>query len=306
MIEKIISRKPEFRDVNNTIKWVGDQLSLTNDGKLELFFIGVGSAFATSMNQSNLLLVKGNTHLLIDCGMTGPMALNQTAGLKLTDIEAIFPTHSHADHIGGIEGIALMNRYVGQRFFKKPKTKMIITEEYQRILWDYSLRGGLEYNEELIGVRKMQFSDYFDIERPRWKCRQPREMFEIDFNLNNTGKKEDTINLEIFRTTHIPEQSSKWEASFVSYGLFIDNKVLVSGDTKFDPELIDIYGDRAETIFHDIQFFSGGVHTDLKELKTLPTHIKRKLYPYHYADDFEKHDISEFAGWTKQGCRYIF
>lgn len=285
---------------------VGDKLPLTNGGNLDVFFIGVGSAFAKTMNQTNLLLVKGQTHLMIDFGMTGPQALNQTAGLDVTDIEAFFPTHSHADHIGGCEGAALMNRYVGQKFMKKAKTKMIISEEYQRILWDYSLRGGLEYNEEFVGIRKMQFSDYFDIIRPQWKTRQPREIFEVNFNLKNTGNPDDTINLEIFRTTHIPEQSSSWEASFVSYGLFIDGQVLYSGDTKFDADIVDIYGNKAKTIFQDVQFFEGGVHAPLNVLKTLPEHIKEKTFLCHYGDNFETQNIDGFGGWTKQGCRYIF
>jgi ribonuclease BN (tRNA processing enzyme) len=273
-------------------------LSLTNDGELDVFFLGVGSAFAQKHNQLNLLLVKGEDHVLVDFGMTGPRALEETAGLKPTDIETILPTHSHADHIGGIECLALMNRYVGQRIFGKPKTKMIINDEYQRTLWTHSLQGGLEWNEKDENTaQKLCFSDFFDVIRPTWKTHQPREIYEV-----NHGN----IKLEMFRTNHIPDSAEGWEASFISYGLFVDDHVFISMDTKFDQDLIDLYADRSDVMFHDVQFFPGAVHAPLSELKTLPQNIKDKMYLMHYADNYDQQDISDFAGWTEQGVIYRF
>lgn len=272
-------------------------LSLKDDGRLELFFIGVGSAFAATNNQTNFLIIKGDQHIMVDFGMTGPQALLQTAGLKPTDIEVILPTHSHADHIGGLECLGLMNRYVGQKFMGKPKLQMIISEEYQRVLWDYSLRGGMEWNEEDGIGKKLSFVDFFEVIRPRWKQNQPREIFEVDFN---------GIHLEIFRTKHIPDSAGSWETSFISYGLFIDGHVFVSVDTRFDPELIDMYARRSDYIFHDVQFFPEGVHAPLDKLRTLPLEIKQKMYLMHYADNWCQQDISGFAGWAQQGVRYIF
>ena len=273
-------------------------LSLTNGGRLELFFIGVGSAFASTLRQTNFLIIKGNTHIMVDFGMTGPAALLETAGLKPTDIGVLLPTHSHADHIGGLECFGLMGRYVGQRILKKPKPTIIITEEYQSILWDRSLRGGMEYNEEEMADRRtLGFGDYFQIVRPTWKTHQPRQIHEVDFN---------GIHLEMFRTKHIPDSAPNWETSFISYGLFIDSRVFVSVDTRFDRELIDLYADRSETMFHDVQFFPGGVHTPLADLESLPTEIKRKMFLMHYSDDWAKQYISDFAGLAKAGIRYVF
>ena len=130
------------------------KLKLTNDGNLELFFIGVGSAFTKRQFQTNLLIIKGKDHLLIDCGTKCPQALADM-GVQVTEIENFLITHSHADHIGGLEEVALMGRYVTQ---KKPL--MVINETYQYILWDMSLRGGCAYNEE--EARDMLgFSDFF-------------------------------------------------------------------------------------------------------------------------------------------------
>ena len=57
-----------------------------NDGSLWIIFIGVGSAFAATKNQTNFLIIKGDKHIMVDFGMTGPTALQSTLGLKPTDI----------------------------------------------------------------------------------------------------------------------------------------------------------------------------------------------------------------------------
>lgn len=289
---------------NQTIKKDG---IIQNDGSLDIVFLGTGSAFAQKHYQNSILIIKGKTHVLIDFGMTGPSSL-AAVNLGMQDIMAILPTHSHSDHVGGIETLALFNRYVAQRFMNKSKIKCIITPEYQRILWDYTLRGGLEWNEEQPdGRRRLGFGDFFEIVTPRWKTSQPREIHEVGIG---------DLKLELFRTNHIPEQAPNWEASFVSYGLLIDDRVFYSSDSQFDLDLIQYYwtdlwrsrgsAARIEHWFHDVQFFPGAVHAPLADLKTLPAETKKIMTLMHYSDDWEKHDISEFAGWAQQGAIYRF
>jgi ribonuclease BN (tRNA processing enzyme) len=276
-----------------------EKLSLkTGKDNLDLFFIGVGSAFARTLNQTNFLLIQGDTHIMVDFGMTGPNALRTMAHLEPTDIECILPTHSHADHVGGCECLALMNRYVGQRFMKKSKLKMIIAAEYQRVLWDQTLRGGLEWNEETMDTaQKLSFGDFFDTIRPKWKTYQPREIFEVEYN---------GMRIELFRTKHIPEQSSTWEASFVSFGLYLpDFRVFMSGDSRFDLDLINYYAPMSDYMFHDVQFFQGAVHAPLDNLKTLPKEIKDKMYLTHYADNYLQQDLKDFQV-AQQGIIYRF
>jgi len=273
-------------------------LRLTNDGDVEIFFIGVGSAFAKTHNQTNFLIIKGDQHVLVDFGMTGPNALWQTAKLKPTDIRCILPTHSHADHVGGIECLALMNRYVGQRFMGSPKLRMVINEDFQRVIWTHTLQGGLEWNETPQGTcQRLQFSDFFDVIRPCWVRHQPRECWEV-----NIGD----IHIELFRTNHIPEQATTWEASFISYGLIVDRHIFISGDTQWDRDLLDMFTPSCDIFFHDVQFFPGAVHAPLDDLKTLPDNVKKRMYLMHYADDYNEKNISDFAGWAKQGARYVF
>ena len=158
-----------------------------------------------------------------------------------------------------------MGRYVTKR-----KPVMIINETYEHILWDMSLRGGCGYNEEEAS-QFLSFSDFFDIIRPRILPEFPRETFAASVG---------GIAVKMMRTKHIPDSSSDWQSSFWSCGVIIDDRVLFTSDTRYDPELVVLY-DRLfnfEAIFHDCQFFTGGVHAGIEELRALPDEIKRKLY----------------------------
>ncbi len=272
------------------------KLSLKNDGVLSLFFAGIGSAFTKRLYQTNLLIIKGDDHLLIDCGTKFSQSLFEL-GLGVTDIENILITHSHADHIGGLEEAALMGRY-----FAKKKPNMFITETYQQCLWDMSLRGGCAYNEEKNGS-VLEFSDLWNVVRPQSLKNYPRETYEL-----NAG----SINIKMFRTKHIPDNSESWETSAWSCGVIIDDRVMFTGDTRYDEDLILSF-DRLfhlENIFHDCQFFTGGVHASLDELNSLPPDIKKKTVLTHYGDNWEKFEERAleygFIGLAKQHVYYKF
>ena len=270
--------------------------SLSNSGKLELFFLGVGSAFTKRNFQTNLLIVKGDDHLLIDCGTKCPQAFFEL-GMPVTDIRNLLITHSHADHIGGLEEVILLGRYVTKR-----KPTIVINETYQHILWDMSLRGGAAYNEEDAGDI-LGFHDFFDVIHPLWLPNYPRETFYTNI---------DSINIKMMRTKHIPDSSWDWQSSFWSCGLIIDDRIMFTSDTRYDPKLILSFDEMfdLEAIFHDCQFFTGGVHASLEELKQLPPDVKRKMYLTHYGDNWEdfndKVEEYGFAGLAQQHVHYLF
>lgn len=276
------------------IEKLQDSLELTNDGSLSFFFVGVGSAFSKKHYQNNILIVKGNDHILVDCGITCPTAL-YNYGSNITKIKNILITHSHADHIGGLEEAALMGRYV-----TKSRPKMYITKQYKKLLWNQSLRGGNSYGEMSAG-RFLTFDDYFELVEPKLISKRPRPIYET-----NCG----SINIKVFRTRHIPDNAGSWKKAFYSTGILIDDRILFPADTQFDKELIDWMTSTypIEYIFHDCQFYTGGVHASYDELKTLPETVRNKMYLCHYGDNFESFspEADGFIGFAKEGHFYHF
>lgn len=269
---------------------------LTNEGHLSLFFIGVGSAFSKRHYQTNLLVIKGKDHLLIDCGTKTPQALFEL-DVPVTQVRNFLITHSHADHIGGLEEVMLLNRYV-----TKNKPTVIINDIYEQILWNHSLLGGAGFNEVDAG-KKLTFGDLWKIIRPKWLVSYPRETMGAEIG---------SISIKIFRTNHIPDSTDNWDTAFWSCGAIIDDCVMFTSDTKFDRELIESYNKLFDlkVIFHDCQFFTGGVHASLEEIKTLPPEIKKKMILTHYGDNWENYEkqVAEygFMGLGRQWHFYNF
>ncbi len=273
------------------------KLSLSNDGRLSFFFVGVGSAFSKRHYQNNLLIIKGQDHLMVDCGTKTPQAIYEL-GIPITQIRNFYITHSHADHIGGLEEVMLMSRYV-----LRQKPHIWITEVYQHLLWDMSLRGGCSFNDVVEG-RDLTFGDHWEIHRPDWLEGYPRETY---------GFKVGSLQFKAMRTKHIPADARNWSDSSWSTGLVVDDRILFSGDTRFDPQLVTDYCSRfnIEYIFHDCQFFPpGGVHASIDELKDLPASIKSKMILMHYGDDWERNEEKVkslgFHSLARQWTYYVF
>ena len=265
-------------------------LELTNDGRLSVLFIGTGSAFSKRYFQTNVLVVKGNDHLLIDCGTLCPYALEKNYGLELKHIDNLLLTHPHADHIGGVEELALVDRYV-----KKQKCNLVITDEFKQLLWNESLKGGLKVNEE----GPLTLDDYFVQIKPEQIVAQPFEIYEA-----NVG----SINVKLFRTKHVT--CSDPDVFQISYGLMIDDRVLYPCDTQFNPEQLDylVHNFPVKVIFHDcdISGYSEGVHASYAQLKTLPDEIKAMTYLCHYngrAEEINPQDDG-FRKFARPGVWY--
>ncbi len=269
------------------------RLRLANEGGLSLFFVGTGSAFTKTLNQTNAVIIKGDTHLVIDFGTRCSQALHQL-GVGVPELQNFLVTHSHADHIGGLEEVMLVGRYISPG-----KPNMVINRDYEDILWEQSLRGGTAASEGI----DLGFRDFWNVIRPKRLRDYPRETWEANV---------DGINVKMPRTKHIPDSADSWKDSFWSCGVIIDDKILYTSDTRFDPDLLMDFDDKFgfEAIFHDCQLFTAGVHASIDELSELPAEIKSRMVLMHYGDNWrEFRSIARRAGfhsWARQGHYYHF
>lgn len=270
-------------------------IELTNNGNLSLFFLGTGNAFTKTAFQTNLLIIKGQDHLLVDCGTLCSYAFENMYNGRITDIKNLLLTHPHADHIGGVEELALEGKYITKRL-----VNLVITDEFKKCLWGESLKGGIQYSEE--GV--MTFDDYFNQIKPVRIQKKPFEMFET-----NVG----SINIKLFRTRHVTTRKKSLKKSQISYGLIIDDRILFTADTQFNPSQLQFLLDKyknIEVIFHDcdVMGYSRGVHAAYDELVTLPKEIKEKTFLSHYSEAVSTIDalVDGFAGLAKHWVYYDF
>jgi ribonuclease BN (tRNA processing enzyme) len=78
-------------------------------------FVGCGDAFGSGGRFNTCFhLVGRQANALIDCGATSLVALNKLA-IDRNDIDTIFISHFHADHIGGVPPFVLEANYVLKR-----------------------------------------------------------------------------------------------------------------------------------------------------------------------------------------------
>jgi ribonuclease BN (tRNA processing enzyme) len=269
---------------------VRNPLPLTNAGALCVVPIGVGNAFAHRHFNTNYLLIKGDTHLLIDCGRTAPEALDQL-GIDLGHITAVYITHAHSDHVGGLETLALTARY---RFGRK--VALAVPDCFARVLWNETLHGGLANNEAKRPSEPLGFADYFRSLPIETGCTVRGFVHHVDVG---------SLHLEIFHTRH----ASGWNglascSPLWSTGIMVDHRLFISGDTRFDPELLSLYLPTATMAFHDTALAADPVHASIDELRTLPHAWKRSMYLIHFGDRFFEQSPEGFAGFARQGHMY--
>lgn len=255
-------------------------------------FLGVGNAFTKPLDgnmnncdwQSNLLVIaEGGKKLMLDCGSYVPLAMMQ-AGLDEADIDAVYISHVHADHVGGLEWLGFSTYF--NPALKQPT--LFCDKELAAELWDESLKGGLGS----IEGKQVDLTDYFVLH-----CIVPNGFFVWE-----------GIQFKLVQVIHaMADRVVKH-----SYGLLISEdgkqgpKVFWTSDTQFCPTQIKAFYQQADLILHDCETspFPSGVHAHYGDMVTLNPDYKRKMWLYHYHPGApQKFDVvgDGFLGFALKG-----
>jgi len=254
-------------------------------------FLGVGSAFTTqNYYHSNIVLTAAcGKSLLIDCGADLRHSWRECRlrSPEVGDIAAVYISHCHSDHTGGLEYLAA-SHYLNSRTVG---IQLLAEENLLRQLWDESLKAGLD----CIEGRAMQITDYFD-------CRP----------LAGTG----SFDWEGTRFTLVPMPHVTFEdRTKYSYGLLAreadsgQGLFFLSTDTQFRPEFLLSMEHEVPVIFHDCETgaLKSPVHAHYEELRTLPSFLRKKMWLYHYSPSPPYDAAADgFRGFVKKGQQFEF
>ncbi|KPA09586.1 metallo-beta-lactamase [Candidatus Magnetomorum sp. HK-1] len=258
---------------------------------MEIQFLGTGSAFCLHNHQSNLIVKNNDQLLLVDAGGDIRFSL-KNAGYHIQDIDALYISHLHNDHIGGMEYIALYTYFNPDQ----DPLKLFIHQTLINELWENALKAGLSSVQNKI----LTLQDYFDLHSIG---------SELLFEWQN-------IQFSLVPTPHIFNGTE----TVFTFGLMIQDmdsgyRIYLTGDTQFNPKKNKAAYDEADIVIHDCETseFKSGVHSHYDEKNVLDSKVKRKTYLWHYQDnvimDFDswqkKSKKDGFRGFITKGARFV-
>lgn len=281
---------------------------------MKITTIGCGNAFSTKNFNQCFLVEENNRKMLIDCGQQiVPFALAK-AGIKVSDINDIYISHLHADHIGSLEAFAFL-RYdwmghaekCSERKNPESAPTLIAKKTIIEKLWEESLRGGLKNSMQWFDAQLESFFHVCSITHPQfdwqgWTCTPVQLVHIMAFGDISP-----------------------------SYGLMMEKKgnktVFFTTDSQHltPAQMVDFY-DKADLIFQDCEttLYPSKVHAHYKELAgyegtnsaKLSAKVKSTMWLSHYGDnvsmslDFDNKTVCNwderakkdgFAGFVKVG-----
>jgi ribonuclease BN (tRNA processing enzyme) len=251
----------------------------------KMTWLGTGAAFTMNNRQSNILLTSDSgKNLLIDAGSDVRHSLWRVDKSHL-DIDGVYVSHLHADHIGGMEWLSLMT-YFDPRYKENPK--LFIHESLRTRLWKNALSAGLETLQTTVA----DLNTFYNVE-PVMKngC----------FNWEGTE-------FQLVQTVHVVS-GREFENS---YGLLFkinEKQIFITSDSQHCPAQLNDFYKMSDVIFQDCETlpFKSGVHAHYSELVSLPEEVKKKMFLYHYNDgELPDAEADGFLGFIKQGQVFDF
>ena len=216
--------------------------------RLALRFLGVGSAQAPELGSACGVLEKdGEPLLMIDCGAE---ALTAYLDRYKKPPHAIYITHTHMDHVGGLERL------------------------FYKIYFDERLRGSVRLyaHAALVPLLQARIADYPEV------LAEGGANFWDAFHLIplSRGFWCSGLWFDVFATRH--------HAPLTSFGIALAGSMVWTGDTRPVPEMLGTYAAHGELVAHDCALVGNPSHTGLDDLdREYPADVRARLVLYHYA-----------------------
>lgn len=214
---------------------------------LALHFLGVGSAQAPELGSASAVVERdGAPLLMIDCG---PEALSAYVARYGGMPRAIYITHTHMDHVGGLERL------------------------FYKVYFDPALRGKVRLyaHAALVPLLQARVADYPEV------LAEGGANFWDAFALVplSRGFWCDGLWFDVFPTRH--------HAPNTSFGLALGGSFVWTGDTRPVPEMLAQHAAHDEIVAHDCGLAGNPSHTGLDDLREYPPELRARLVLYHYS-----------------------
>lgn len=217
---------------------------------LGLRFLGVGGAQAPELGSACGVIERdGAPLLMIDCG---PEALTAYFGHYGEAPRAIYVTHTHMDHVGGLERL------------------------FYKVYFDPELRGRVRIYSHagLVPLLQSRVADYPEV------LAEGGANFWDAFQLLvcSRGFWCDGLYFDVFATRH--------HAPLTSFGLALAGSLVWTGDTRPVPEMLGIYASSGEIVAHDCALHGNPSHTGLDDIeREYPSELQQRMILYHYGSE---------------------
>ena len=281
--------------------------------------IGCGNAFSkVNYNQSFLIIeeYEGKTRkMLVDAGSRVPLALDYHS-ISINDIDDLYISHQHADHIGALEEFAFMrydwaNRPRDNKDWEKLDKKRINLIGDSQLLkdtWNTSLKGGLQSMESFVAkldtfYKPVPIKPNQKVKWQGWTLSLIQQMHVMSGSviMNSFGV---MLEKEGHQTVYIPTDSQHF--SPIQIKEFYDQADIILQDCECAG--VDVFNEKV--------VFTSGVHANFGQLAgfdscnvtKLSSEVKNKMWLSHYQDfvSEDKDFMGKAVDWQEKAREYGF